>query len=435
MPSIWADTADLAPRTPWAGTLATDVLIIGGGITGILCAHLLQDAGVRCVVVEARRIGCGVTQNTTGKITLQHGLCYAGLMQASRERAQGYLLAQQEALTAYETLCRRGGCDYVRRDAYVYTLRDPTPIHQEARALQDLGVPVTTTQALPLPLPVQGAVCCPDQAQCHPLKLLFHLAAPLTVYEETPVLRVEGTAVTVPQGTITAQRIVFACHFPFVDRHGAYFAKMYQHRSYALALEGAPHLPGMYVDACEPGLSFRMQGDLLLVGGGDHKTGQKGGGYAALRQFVADRYPAARERYAWAAQDCIPLDNIPYIGQYAKSTPRWYVATGFRKWGMSNAMVAAMLLRDALTGRHNDYAPVFAPDRSMLHPQLIRNGLSSALHMLTPSLHRCTHLGCALHKNREEGSWDCPCHGSRFDERGRVLDNPAERRARVGRLF
>ncbi|MCL2811518.1 MAG: FAD-dependent oxidoreductase, partial [Clostridia bacterium] len=223
-------------------------------------------------------------------------------------------------------------------------------------------------------------------------------------------------------------KILFACHYPFVDSKGAFFAKQYQHRSYVLALENVPGLDGMYVDAQEKGLSFRAHGDLLLLGGGDHRTGWHGGGYAALRDFAALAFPGARERYAWAAQDCMTLDGLPYIGGYSRREPNWYVATGFGKWGMSNAMVAALLLRGLVLEQPPDWAPVFAPARGPQFLPLLAQAGVSALGFLTPTTRRCTHMGCGLRHNPQENSFDCPCHGSRFSESGTVLDGPAAKR-------
>ena len=200
---------------------------------------------------------------------------------------------------------------------------------------------------------------------------------------------------------------------------------MYQHRSYGIALEHAPRLEGMYVDEAQAGMSFRAYGGLLLVGGGDHRTGKKGGSWPELRDFARRHYPDAQERYHWAAQDCMTLDGVPYIGPYSAGTSNLYVATGFNKWGMTSSMVSAMLLRDMVQGKENPYAPVFSPSRTVLRPQLAVNAFEAAAGWLTPAARRCPHLGCGLKWNPYEHSWDCPCHGSRFAEDGKKLDNPA----------
>ena len=181
----------------------------------------------------------------------------------------------------------------------------------------------------------------------------------------------------------------------------------------------------MYVDEDEKGLSFRNYGDRLLLGGGSHRTGKQGGGWRELERFAARRYPDAQETVRWATQDCMSLDGVPYIGPYSKRTPGLFVATGFNKWGMTSSMAAAQILTDLVLERNNPYAAVFSPSRTILRPQLAVNGLESLLGLLTPTAPRCPHMGCALKYNAAEHSWDCPCHGSRFGEDGKLINNPA----------
>lgn len=181
----------------------------------------------------------------------------------------------------------------------------------------------------------------------------------------------------------------------------------------------------MYVDENKKGMSFRNYGDLLLIGGGGHRTGKKGGNWQELREFARVKYPNAKEKYFWAAQDCMSLDNIPYIGHYSKRTEDMYTASGFNKWGMTGSMLSAMILSDMVTGRENEYERFFTPSRNIIRPQLFVNGFEAIKNLLTFSERRCPHLGCALKWNNAEHSWDCACHGSRFSEDGRVIDNPA----------
>ena len=200
---------------------------------------------------------------------------------------------------------------------------------------------------------------------------------------------------------------------------------MYQHRSYVIALEGAKEVGDMFVDESKTGLSFRDADGLLLLGGGAHRTGKKGGSFLELRDFAKRYYKGAKEKYFWATQDCMTLDGLPYIGQYSPRTPNLYVATGFNKWGMTSSMVAATVLVDLILGKENIYAPIFSPRRSILHPQLAINAAESIVGLLTPTAPRCPHLGCALKYNPQEHSWDCSCHGSRFTKEGQLIDNPA----------
>ena len=426
MSSLWTRSAQLPQFEPLRADAKTDVLIIGGGMAGLLCAHHLTRAGVDCMVVEAEEICGGATKNTTAKITAQHGLIYDQLLRRfGLAKTRLYLQAQLEAIDRYKSLAKEIDCDLEERDSDVYSLHDRRKIDRELTALDRLGYPAAFAQALPVPFPVAGAVRFAGQAQFHPLRFAAGVARGLRIHEHTKVRELlPGKAVT-SSGVISAKKIIIATHFPMLNKHGAYFIKLHQHRSYVLALRGAPQVGSMIVDEDEKGLSFRDAGELLLLGGGSHRTGKKGGGWRELEDFARRHYPGAEVEFRWAAQDCMSLDGAPYIGPYARSTPDLYVATGFNKWGMTGSMTAAMILTDLVQGKPNPYAPAFDPARSILHPQLFVNAAETTLNLLTPTAPRCPHMGCALKYNPAEHSWDCPCHGSRFTEEGHLIDNPA----------
>jgi len=411
---------------PLKGDAKTDVLIIGGGMAGLLCAHFLHKAGVDYKLVEGGRVGGGVTKNTTAKITSQHGLLYQKLLRgAGAEKARMYLEANQRAIREFKRLSEEIDCGFEKKDAYVYSLRDRQAIEREVAALHAIDYHATFEEGTPLPFNIAGAVKFPRQAQFHPVKFMAGLAKELNIHEHTFVRELAPRLAVTPHGKIAAEHIVVATHFPFLNKHGGYWLKMYQHRSYALALEGAPDVGGMHLEEVEDGLSFRNAADMLIVGGGDHKTGKQGGNWQVLREFARSNYSSAQVKYEWATQDCMTLDGVPYIGRYGRSAQGLWVATGFNKWGMTSAMVSAMLLTDMILGRKNEYAEVFSPRRSMLKPQLLVNGFSAAGNLLTPTRPRCPHMGCALKWNPHERSWDCPCHGSRFGEDGVLIDGPA----------
>lgn len=424
--SVWSDTVSIPKKRSMSQDTQTDVLIIGGGMAGILCAYQLQQAGVSYTLVEADTLCSGITKNTTAKITSQHGLIYGQLIRRfGVEGAQMYLRANEDALDTYRDLCADIACDFEEKDAFVYALNDREKIEKELSALEKLGYPAEFAETLPLPFPVAGAVKFPRQAQFNPLKFAAAIASGLNIFEHTRVRELTDRGAVTDHGTITAKEIIVATHFPFINKHGSYFLKLYQHRSYVLALEDAPNVQGMYVDEAQTGMSFRNYQNLLLIGGGDHRTGKRGGNWRELSDFAARHYPDAEEKYRWATQDCMTLDGVPYIGQYSSRTPNFYVATGFNKWGMTSSMVAARLLTDRIMGRENPNAKVFSPSRTILRPQLAVNAFEAAVNLLTPSQKRCPHLGCALKWNQQERSWDCPCHGSRFAENGALIDNPA----------
>ena len=429
--SVWQEYE--MPHFPQLqGDVKTDVLIIGGGLCGILCAKFLTDAGVDCVVVEADRIGSGTTKNTTAKITSQHGLFYKKLTKTmGQEYAKQYLSANQRAVSHYRTLCKNLNCDFETKSAFVYSTENQKDILDEVEAVQALGFCANFHETLQLPFSVKGAIEFPNQAQLHPLKFLAGISGNLQIYEHTFIREISPHKAWTDTGTVSAKSIIVTTHFPFLNKHGSYFLKLYQKRSYVLALRHAQNVEGMYKDAAENGLSFRNYHDLLLLGGGGHRTGKQGGNWAELKAFADKYYPNAEICYRWAAQDCMSLDNVPYLGQYGAKTPDLYVATGFCKWGMTSAMVAARVLSDMVQGRENEFRRLFSPRRSMLKPQLFMNGAETMKNLLAPTAKRCPHLGCALKWNPVEHTWDCSCHGSRFTKDGELIDNPATGRAKV----
>ncbi len=426
MQSIWTENCELPRFEPLRGDLNTEVLIIGGGITGLLCAQALHRAGIPYALVEAGRIAGGTTRNTTAKITAQHGLCYHTLLRRfGPEKARLYYLAHQEALAEYRTLCREMDCDFREQDSFVYSRTNQALLEREMAALATIGATAELAQGLPLPFETAGAVKFPRQAQFHPLKFLGAVVPGLNIYENTPVLELAPGQATTPGGKIHAKHIIVATHFPLLNKHGSFFLKLYQHRSYVLALENAEKVDGMYVDEDQKGLSFRNQGELLILGGGSHRTGKQGGSYSELEAFAQVHYPGAAIHSRWATQDCMSLDGMAYIGPYSSRTQGLYTATGYSKWGMTSAMVASRLLTDRIQGKPNPYADLFSPCRSILHPQLAINAWEAAVHLCSPTTRRCPHLGCALKWDPQERTWDCPCHGSRFTGDGRRINGPA----------
>lgn len=426
MNSIWTENIDLPHFASLEGSQKTDVLIIGGGMAGILCAHFLREKGVDYALVERQTVCSGVTEDTTAKITALHGLKYHKLLRhAGEEKAKLYLEANQNAVQKYANLCKNIDCDFETKIAYVYSIDQRQKLEKEMDALHKIGYNAVFSQPQELPIQTAGAIGFENQAQFHPLKFISKIVRGLNIYEHTFVKEFGDHIAVTEKGDISFQKLIFATHFPIDNKHGMYFLKMYQHRSYVIALENAAKVRGMYVDEAKTGLSFRNYKNTLLLGGGAHRTGKSGGNWQELRKAAGMYYPGAKETYAWAAQDCMTLDGIPYIGVYSKHMPDCFVATGFNKWGMTSSMVAAEMLSDLVLEKESPYTELFCPSRSMLHLQLLCNGWEALAGLLTFSKKRCPHLGCALKWNRAEHSWDCSCHGSRFDENGVLIDNPA----------
>lgn len=472
MESLWSKTASLPPRDPLPGNITADAAVIGGGMAGVLIAYQLKQRGIEAVVLEAERVGSGQTKNTTAKIIAQHGLIYARLLNRfGAERAGEYARANQEAVEEYGRIVQKEkiDCMFQRLPAYLYAQRCAALLEEERNAALRLGIEAELTLVTELPLESARALVFPNQAQFHPLLFLGALSEKVPVFEHTRAVRVYPHRVETDRGTVWARKIVFATHYPFVNFPGLYFARMHQERSYVLALEGPPELSGMYYGIEPSGLSFRSAGKTMLLGGGSHRTGEWSGesAYGKLRKRAAAFWPDCRETAAWSAQDCKTLDGAPYVGKFSPSRPDWYVATGFGKWGMTGSMTAALRLSEEIAGKafpKSIFSPRRFPIRAAL-PNLCKDlgksvkGLSKEIlyfpgkefDRLAPGEGavirwcgkkrgaykdekgvvylvsvRCPHLGCQLEWNPDELSWDCPCHGSRFDYRGNLIDNPAQ---------
>lgn len=443
--SVWAQSLrkNINKTKKLEKDIRTDLLIVGGGIAGILCALKLKESGISCIIVEKDSILNGVTRNTTAKITAQHGLIYNKILTAyGNERARQYYDINSMAVEEYVKISKDISCDMERKTAYVYSKDNPDSLEEEAQTYKMLGIPYVWQDEVPFEANTCGALGIENQAQFNPIKLLETVAEKLDIYENTKVVEIKKEKVVAEQKSfrseqqncerhiIQADKIIMATHFPMINISGEYFAKMYQNRSYAMAVKGGPQLNGMYIDENKKGFSFRNYKEYLLVGGGAHKTGTNKGGYRVLEDFAAQKYPDKEISFAWAAQDCMTLDGIPYIGRHSRTHSEVYVATGFNKWGITGAMSAAIVLQQFVAKGKSEYGELFSPKRSIAHPQLVVNLASAVGNILRPG-RRCTHMGCALQWNSEERSWDCPCHGSRFTEGGEVLENPAKRKKKI----
>ena len=389
MESIWTNNTGKKDFEVLSGNQKTDTVVIGGGMAGVLTAYYLQQVGVPVIVLEVNRVGSGQTRKTTAKITSQHNLIYEKLLRVfGKEKAIHYARANEKAIDAYEQLIEKEkiDCGFVRCSSFLFSRTGEELLRAEEKAAEQLHLPVRYTQKTELPFSVAGALEFQNQAKFHPLHFLYHLADQLTVYEKTKVFRVEGN-----------------------------------------------------------GLSFRSQGDILLFGGGSHRTGKnkKGGKYEMFREKAEEFWPGCRETACWSAQDAMTLDGVPYIGKFSGKKENWYVATGFGKWGMTSSMVSARLLTAEIIGHPFTEADIFSPQRKITGEAikgLANHSIQMVMGMgkrLIPFPKRknskgekvipvCPHMGCRLIWNPEEQTYECPCHGSRFDKEGHLLDDPAQ---------
>ena len=481
MKSVWRQTVDIKEREALSEEKHVDVIVIGAGMSGILTAYYLQKQGKNVIVLEADRIAGGQTENTTAKITAQHGYIYSLLSEKyNSDYAKLYAQANNMAIDEYDKLIsnEKIECDFRRVNSYLYergnngTDSDKSvseKLKKELSVAEQSGIKVNFVKNTALPFSVNGAICFENQAQFHPLKFINHLCDKLVIYENTKVLKVKGHEVRTNNGVLYGENIVFATHYPFPIVPGFYFAREHQERSYVIAVRGIPKWEGMYYSEEENGLSFRWFEDILLIGGGGHRTGKtkKEYGYSELKKQTDMIYPEYEEVCHWSAQDCITHDELPFIGRFSVFHSYWYVASGFKKWGMTTSMISAQIICDMICGKENPYESLFTPWRCHFwtftgrfmkdmgisswglikghfhipvfrtkNPKqgealIVRRGLKryGLYHDNEGIVHKisvkCPHMGCELQWNGEEHTWDCPCHGSRFDCDGKLIDGPS----------
>ncbi|MDQ3821446.1 MAG: FAD-dependent oxidoreductase [Acidobacteriota bacterium] len=487
--SLWLATTPATDFKPLKDDLAVDVAVVGGGIAGITTALLLKQAGASVAVIEARRIVESVTGNTTAKVTSQHGLIYDHLVkQFGVEGAQAYADSQQAAIEKIASLVEENGidCDFVRTDAYVYTETESEleRITADVEAATRVGLPASYEETTPLPFKIKGAIRFANQARFHPRKYLLALVKKFLgddhhILEETRALDIDEKKrvchVNTDKGKVRAKQVVIATHFPFYDP-AMYFARMYPKRSLVLGCRLRAKAPeGMFITAESPFRSFRSNplddgGEIWMVGGENYKTGQGGDiieRFKNLEMYARERFRVESIEYRWATQDNVTADRVPYIGKASPGAERLFVATGFGGWGMTNSTVSAMILSDLVTGRENDWASLYDPNRFKplaSAKDLVTQNIDVATHFvgdrfsvpkeesasdviegegrvvevdgektavckLDGVVHSvsatCTHMGCIVAWNNAERSWDCPCHGSRFNYDGTVIQGPA----------
>jgi glycine/D-amino acid oxidase-like deaminating enzyme len=454
--SLWVGTGPERPELPrLERDVEADVAVIGGGIVGLTTALLAQDAGARVVVIEADRVGHGVSGYTTAKVSSQHGLIYARLKSSlGPDAARLYGQINEAALGWIAERVEADGidCDFRRRDSYAYVVdgSERGRVEAETRAAVAAGLPASLVEDTPLPYPVAAAVRFEDQAEFHAGKYLYALTELLLaggcgIYEHSRALGVDegGRCVveTDSGGRLLADRVVVATHYPFLDRSLA-FARVHTERSYAIACRVSGELPdGMFISGDSPTRSIRTapvgDGQLLLVGGESHRTGAGGDTeqrYRNLERFAREHWDVRSVEYRWSSQDGITLDGIPYVGRITPRSRRILTATGFGKWGMTGGTAAAAVLAELLESDiRSPAAKLLDPWRVTVRaslPTLIEENAKVGVHFVGDQIAkrrapRCTHLGCKLAWNSGERSWDCPCHGSRFAADGRVLEGPA----------
>jgi glycine/D-amino acid oxidase-like deaminating enzyme/nitrite reductase/ring-hydroxylating ferredoxin subunit len=484
--SLWTETTNKAVFPSLAHDVETDVAIVGGGITGLTAALLLRAADQRVVLVEARHFGSGVTNRSTAHLTEAIDTRYWQIestfgKEAARLVAQSSRAAIDRivSLATPETVL-------VRRPGYLFT-EDPeaveSQLHREYLAAKRAGLAVELLPRTPLPFENRGGVRFPDQAQIHVARYLAGLArmardAGVLLHEQTRVTAIEdGEPCTVHVeggATVRAKKVFVATHAPL--NRVFLQTKIHAYRSYVQAYSDVELPDGLFWDTADPYhyfSRFAVDGKTyLIIGGEDHKTGTEvrtEERFAKLREWTRERLSSEAPVLEWSAQVEEPVDGLPYIGRNSMSD-HVYVATGFSGNGITFGTLAAEIVKDLVLGRDNPYAELYAATRIKASGALgtyASENIDFPMHFVSDRLHPadassiediapgegktlrahgqrlavyrdetgrlhcvssiCTHLGCIVKFNAAEKSWDCPCHGSRFDVDGGVLDGPAKK--------
>jgi glycine/D-amino acid oxidase-like deaminating enzyme/nitrite reductase/ring-hydroxylating ferredoxin subunit len=480
--SLWLKTAPPSPRFPQLDRdIGVDVAVIGGGITGLTTAYLLKQDGRSVAVLERDLVGTGTTGYTSAKVTALQGLMYRFLEESfDVDTARIYAHASETGMELVAALA--GDTDVRRLPSCTFTRsrEDVSRIEEEVAAASRAGLAVSFETDIGLPFETFGAVVLGDQVHFHPKRYCDRLAEDVAnVFERTEAVDVDDgdpcTIRTKDGRTVRAEAVVVATQLPFIFR-GVFFAKASPSRSYCVAARMDDPPAGMYISSDEPIRSIRPHYSedqtWLIVAGEGHKVGEEQDTekhYVALEDFARDHFGVDPE-VRWSAQDYMPVDGLPYIGRAAHLAKNVYVATGFQKWGLSTGSFAGLLISDLIAERENPWAEVFDATRidapravkpfvktnlevakrfigdrlRAIRPRsiddlrpgeggLVDNGMrtvaayrddSGKLHQVSAT---CTHMGCKVQFNAAEKSWDCPCHGSRFDVDGHVLEGPAVR--------
>lgn len=454
--SLWLSSAPQTDFPALTGSLKADVAIVGAGIAGITAAALIAEAGFSVIVVEGATVGSGVTGHTTGKVSSLQQTIFTKLEKSfGPDATKLYAAANdygREVLAGLDAK-HKLNCDWRVKANWTYATEaaDSDQIQTEFDAASRAGLDVKLENPADLPFPTVGGLKLADQAEFNAAAFTIDLATKLVksekvqIFERSRVIALKqggGVAsVKTDVGRVTANHVILATHIPFADR-GLFFARMTPQRSYCIACEVDGELPrDMYISAGSTTGSIRSApnpnggGDLLVVGGEGHRVGtsQPSERYAALEAFAREHFAVTSIPYRWSSQDNMTLDHAPYVGPLWLGSSHVLVATGFNKWGLANAGAAAVILRNLVESNDPPWGELYGSTRihakSAAVPFVTHNaetGWYFTKDQLTKIKNpRCTHLGCKLAWNGAERSWDCACHGSRFDEDGHVLQGPA----------
>ena len=345
--SVWQRNLPDLPAFPTlCGDLSCEAAVVGAGMTGLLTAFALRNAGINVVVLESRLPGCGVTGTSSAHITLQNHLLFRHLLDTlGLDLAKQYLYQQQRAIEAYEALTEQlpASCDFHRVPVYLFHSRSQQSLQREWEAIRLTGIPAYLVEKTELPFPVTGAICLPNQACFHPLQFLYALVPHLQIFAHTPVRHVQNGILCTDQGRVRAKHIVITAHLPVSSLPDRHVQRLRQQRISLLAVENVLSLTGLYRDLALSGLMLRpYAGGILLSGNQDsYVPSALPSEHPVLRREAEAWWPGCQISAAWTSQGWFTREGLPYVGAYESARATLYMAAGFSRFGMTAAMTAA----------------------------------------------------------------------------------------------
>jgi glycine/D-amino acid oxidase-like deaminating enzyme len=383
--SLWREYSPGQMYPSLKGEVYVDVVIVGAGITGLTTAYLLKQRGIRVAVLEKDTVGGGTTGRTTGKVTSQHGLAYTELVKTvGKHNARMYANANETAINTIEKIVRANNiqCEWERDDNYVFTdnPKKISELKKEALIAQKLGLPAEFVTETPLPFPVQGAVKFRNQGKMSAQKYVSGLAAAINgdesyIFENSKVIQLydgQPCKIHTHKGMVIANHCIVATNVPTLPlvARGTYCFLEYPTESYIVAAPYNGKLDGMYISPDKKQYSVLpvtlKDQHYLLIGGGGHVSGlriSKAMRYKRLAEYANKRFGIKEFTHKWSDRDYLAYDKLPLIGPLYPWSKHMYVASAFRKWGLTNGTVAAMILTDFITGKENKWADTFSPQR------------------------------------------------------------------------
>lgn len=421
MKSIWSEYNTLEFEE-LKKDIRTEVLVIGGGISGVLCAYFLRKSGKEVVLLEADKICSKKSKKTTAVVTALQDAMYHKFPQ---ETAKLFLSANLFAVNEYKKLSKEYDFDFEECSSYKYS-KQSNEIEKEYAVLKLLGAKVNYVDDIGIPVSFKRAIEMKNQGQFNPIKLVDELSRRLVIFEKSPVRKIKKNIAYTDKYKVEFEQVVVATGYPFLKLKGLFPVKLHQQKSHVISIETDTKIVGNGIGTSPLDIYFRNYKNKLILGCCDIKTGTDCKGFEEINSFILKNYNIKKVQCKWINEDTVSLDELPYIGRYGKSK-NMFISTGYNLWGMSASMLGAHIITDLINGRENKFSTIFSPSRKVLIKPLFENVKTAVKNLFSFGGPRCSHLGCKLHYNQEDSTYECMCHGSKYDLKGNVIETPAQK--------